>query len=73
MIVHEFFLDRLIEAFAMSVHLWRLGIGVIVDEVQTPQFFVKMFHELATVVSQNKSNGKWKYFEAQSEKFFCCQ
>ena len=62
-IVDKFFLNRAIESLAVSVHLGRLWIRVVVGHVQTPEFCVKMLHKLTAVVCQNESYWKWKHLE----------
>ncbi len=68
-IINKLLLNGAVEPLAVGVHLWSLGICVIVKHMQPPQFFVKMLHKLRTVVRQNKSNGEWENLEAKQKKF----
>lgn len=69
MVIDEFFLDRAIEPLAMGIHLGSLRIGMVMDHVQAPQFLVKMFHELAAIVGQDKGDRERKYLEAKIKEF----
>ena len=69
MVINKFLLNGAVEPFAVGVHLWRLGIGMIMNHMQASQLFVKMLHELAAVVGKHKGNREWKYLEAEKEEF----
>jgi hypothetical protein len=48
----------------MRIHLWCLGVSVIMDHMQALQLLVKMLHKLRAVVGEDELDGKRKYFEA---------
>lgn len=50
MIIHKFFLNRAIETLTMGVHLGSLGVGMVMNQMQAPQFFVKILHKFAAIV-----------------------
>ena len=43
--IHKVLLNSLVESLHVSVHLGSPGIGVIVSQVQFPQFFGKVLFE----------------------------
>lgn len=65
--INEFLLDGAIEAFEVSVHLRSLGIGVVVNQVKTSQFFGKVFLELTPIIREHveEVEGVWKRLKAQ--------
>ena len=73
--VDKFFLQGSVESLEMRVHFWRLGIGVEMHKVKTPQLFGEMFLELRTVVCEHKEKGvgKRKCLDAQIKEFFGCE
>ena len=70
MVVNVVLLDSAIESLAVSIHLGCPGIGVVMNEMEPDQFFIKMLLKLRPIVGEDKSNWMWKYFEAQTEELF---
>ena len=66
--VGEAFLDCFVESLNMSIHLGGLGISVIVNEVQSLQFFSKILLEFGTVVGQDEGDRIWEDLDAELEK-----
>ena len=69
-IVDEFLLNGFVEPFNMGVHLGSAGIGMIVDEVEPPELFVKVFLEFRAVVGQNKRDGTREDLETEIKELF---
>ena len=73
MIVNEFFLESAIESFAVSIHLGGTRVGMIMGQVQTPQVFVKVLHELRAIVSEYEGEGIREYHAAVFKELLCGQ
>lgn len=54
MVIHKLFLYGAVESLAMRVHLGGLGVGMVVDEMQAPQFFIKMLHEFRAIIREHE-------------------
>lgn len=49
-VINEFFLDGFVESFKAAVHLRSFRIGMVVDKMESFQFFGEMFFEFRTIV-----------------------
>ena len=54
MVIHELFLDRPVEPFAVGVHLRRLRVGMVVREMQLQESLREVLLELTAVVRENE-------------------
>lgn len=68
--VDVFFLNRPVEPFGMSIHLWGLRVRVPMNLVKSPNLGVKGFHELGTIVGQDKFQGEGKQEGDQFKELF---
>ena len=73
MIVNELLLNGAVESFAVGIHLGGARIGMIMGQVQSPQLFVKMLHELRAVVSQYEGELIREYHPAVFKELLCGQ
>src|SRR3989338_11477108 len=71
-VINELFLKCPVESLKVGIHLGRLGIGVVVNEMQILQSSGEMFLEFRTIVRQNVLDLMWKDFETQIEEFLGC-
>ena len=71
MIIHKLFLYGAVEPLAMRIHLGSAGVGVVMDQMQSPQFFIKMLHEFRAVVGEHEDKGIWKYHPAIIKELLC--
>lgn len=69
--IRETLLHRFVESFRMCIHLGCLWIGVVVKQVETTQFLVKMLFEFTPIVGQDKRQGKREDLDAEFEKLSC--
>lgn len=70
MVVHELLLDCSVEPLAMGVHLWCLGVGVVMREMQCREPFREVLLELRSVVREDMLEGHGKDHAAEPEELF---
>jgi hypothetical protein len=58
--INKFLLDGSVEPLTMGIHLGCFGVGMIVHQMESFQFFCKMFFEFRSVVRQHKGKGVWE-------------
>ena len=66
--IHELFLQGAVEPLAVRIHLGRLGVGMVVREVEVEQSFCKVLFELRAIVREHKDKRKRKNFLAQGKE-----
>ncbi|KKU77726.1 MAG: hypothetical protein UY03_C0010G0009 [Parcubacteria group bacterium GW2011_GWA2_47_64] len=73
MVIHEFLLHPAVEPFHVGVQLRRLGVGMVMDEVETTEFLREMLLELTPVVGQHEVNGVRENLQAEDKELLCRQ
>lgn len=70
MVIHEFFLDGPVEPFHVRVHLRRLGVRVVMREMEFLELLRKVLLELRSVVREDVLEFHGEHHAAEAEEFF---
>jgi len=69
-VVDEVLLDGAVEALDVSIHLRRLGVGVVVGDLELQQSLGEEFLELAPIVGENEGGRIWEHLLPHTKKLF---
>lgn len=70
--IHILLLDGAVETFGMGIHLRGLGVGMPVRGMESSNLGIESFHELTSIVGEDKGQGEGKENRHEVKELFGC-